>query len=60
MCESTFAMFAIDEPAIFQITQRQTNCHTADVKSTAKLMLTGDGKCRLLGTLENLLSKCCD
>ena len=42
--KGALAVLAIDEAAIFQVTQSEPDCNTADIKPAAKLMLARDGE----------------
>ena len=55
MGKSAFAVFAINEAAIFQVAQRESDRHPADVKTPAQLMFTGNRKRRWLRALQNFL-----
>jgi hypothetical protein len=51
-----FPMFAINEAAVLQITERKPNCNTAYAESAAELMFARDGEGRLFVALKNLVS----
>ena len=53
--ESSLAMFAIDETAIFEIAEREPNCNTTDVKAPTELMFARDGKRCLLVLTQDFL-----
>lgn len=44
MSKSTLTMFTINETPIFQVSECEPDCNTADFEAPAQLMFTGNGK----------------
>ncbi len=55
MGKGSFAMFAVDQASVLEVPQSEANCNTADLKTTAQLMFTGNSERRRIIPAENLL-----
>jgi hypothetical protein len=53
--KSALSVLAINQAAIFQVTQCKPNCNTADIKPATKLMFAGNWKGNSVIPLEDFL-----
>ena len=57
MGKGSFAVFAINEAAVFEVAKRQANRDAADVEFAAKLVFARDGEGGLLVFIEDLFGQ---